>query len=70
MFRCDICKKVQKSGDPVIKVTVEKRERVYKNSYYNDEEKLVTKMTNGWEIVKEVDACRVCADNYLLATPA
>jgi len=70
MFSCQICRTPQKANVHVVKVTLEKRERVYKNSYYNDEDKLVTKMSTGHEIVKEVDACQDCADKALLATPA
>jgi len=68
-FPCQICKTPQKEGTRPIKVVLDKRERVYKNSFYNDDEKLVTKSSSGWEIVKEADACQECADKALLATP-
>lgn len=66
MFICQVCEKNQNTAQKTI--VLEKRQRVYKNTLLDEDDKPFTKTTSGWEIVKEKKVCQECADNHLLAT--
>ena len=52
MFRCDKCKKVTEPREPRTLRVTQKRQKTYENA---------TKVSHGWEIVKEEAVCRSCA---------
>lgn len=56
MFKCEICKKVTKTGDKMHKKTILYRNRnyVYINKYGKE------KTSSGKEIVKELNLCDDC----------
>lgn len=64
MFKCDNCRKTTKPKERIHSV-YEKREKVYehKKDVYDKKTrkvKTVVKKTNGWEIVKQHNFCKVC----------
>lgn len=68
-FKCGFCRKSQEANVAVKTVIVERRERSYRNMIpvENKETGKVTfvpKMSEGWEIVKEVAACGECAEKH------
>ena len=55
-YICHFCKKVQPDRTPCRKIILEYRLKTYP---------LERRITTGWEIVKEVNACPACAEsNY------
>jgi len=78
-FICDFCKKQQPPKTKPIKIVTEARSKHYlpqeiaekkeKSSRHDEEYRYERKETrygsegNGWEIVKEKNACKECAEN-------
>lgn len=73
MFRCDVCNTVVPAGTPQVKVIVDTREKTYDiTPQLSEKEKRKARrrginvdpgrqFAQGWEIVKEVNACPTCA---------
>jgi hypothetical protein len=66
MFQCGITKKRSKLGEKPYKIVVEKRERVYKRKF-RDEDGNVEEVIvgRGWEIVKEILASKEGYDLWI-----
>ena len=57
MFKCELCGKITKSGEKQTKKIIETRKVKYSNISPNGKEKV----TDGFEIVKEISICEECA---------
>lgn len=57
MFKCELCGKTTKPGEKQIKKIVAKRDVKYSNILPNGKEKI----SDGYEIVKEINICEECA---------
>lgn len=57
MFKCEICGKITKAGEKQTKKIIETRDVKYSNILPNGKEKI----TDGTEIVKEINICEECA---------
>jgi hypothetical protein len=57
-FRCERCNKSFPSGEGPVKVVVKRRDKVYSNENGRN--------TTGWEIEKEIDICKSCANPPLV----
>ena len=53
MFICQIGNHITQLGQKMVKVVVATRERTYRN--------MSGKSTYGWEVVREIKACKECA---------
>ena len=72
MFRCENCGKLTKAGEKSYKVIVETRPKKYKVDFVKIIKKhrpgrgwrrkkiRIKKVTEGWEIVKEIRVCEEC----------
>ena len=62
MFRCGQCQENVGPGVPQVLVTVEIRKREYQNDVPdpNRDEATMRKVSQGWEIVKEIRLCPAC----------
>lgn len=64
MYRCHFCKIVSRPGARANHVVIKSREKIYPERTYRlrgKEEPSHDPGGRGWEIVKEVKACSVCA---------
>lgn len=57
MFKCEICGKITKAGEKQTKKIIVTRNVKYSNILPNGKEKI----TDGTEIVKEINICEECA---------
>lgn len=63
MFKCEMCNSISEPKTSPIKVVLETRKKVYENQVRGRNEfkpKII--ISEGWEIVKEVNACKYCAE--------
>lgn len=63
-FVCQICDEPQKDRVKPILVAVEQRSKTYPVRR-NEEDKVVDKGGSGYETVREVQACKQCALNWI-----
>jgi len=61
-FVCQVCDKPQKDGNKPTLIAVERRNKVYPKRR-GTEDKIIDKGGSGYETVREVQACKQCADN-------
>lgn len=57
MFKCELCGKTTKAGEKQTKKVIETRNKIYSNILPNGKEKI----SDGYEIVKEINVCEECA---------
>ena len=61
MFKCNVCNMLSLPKEPVNKKVVLTRNVEYNNKLYDKEkEKEYVKVSQGWEIVKEINVCSKC----------
>ena len=72
MFRCQNCGKLSKAGEKSYTIVVEKRPKKYKVDFvkiikkhrprrgWRKKKVRIMKITEGWEIVKEIRVCEEC----------
>lgn len=58
MFTCAITGQTSKKGEPLNRIVVAKRQKIYYQSYFNEDTREWEKLEvgRGWEVVKEVNA--------------
>ena len=61
-FVCQICGKSQRDGSIPTLIQTECRDKVYPERR-DKEDKIIDKGGSGYETVREVQACKQCADN-------
>jgi hypothetical protein len=49
-FKCDICEETSKPHEKMVKIPTQTRQRIYE----------LPSVPTGWEIVKELQACKQC----------
>ncbi len=64
-FVCQICDEPQKNGIKPILVAIEQRNKTYPERR-DKEDKIVDKGGSGYETVREVQACKQCALNWIM----
>mgnify|MGYP004606900099 CR=1 FL=1 len=57
MFKCELCGKTTKAGEKQTKKIIQTRDVKYSNILPNGKEKI----SDGYEIVKEINICEECA---------
>ena len=65
MFKCDLCKKISRPYTPMTKKIAEIRKKEYEYKIFTKSGEK-TKITKGWEIVKELSVCNDCADTEII----
>lgn len=61
MYKCQACNVLSKENQSVNKLITEIRKKAYSNTVIAKKFKK-EKVTNGWEIVKEIQVCKSCFD--------
>ncbi len=60
MFKCQKCKQTTKPNEKLNKVVIATREKEYTNKFIDKNGREQVKITNGTEIVKELNLCEKC----------
>ncbi|MDY6866629.1 MAG: hypothetical protein SVT56_01805 [Chloroflexota bacterium] len=61
-FICELCGNPQPNRTQPVRIVTESRERIYPEVRDEKDPSIVLiEESQGWEIVKEVDACKECA---------
>ncbi len=59
MFKCERCNKISEPNEKLNKLITKTRPREYVNKYYKKGQEY-TKVTEGFEIEKEINLCSKC----------
>lgn len=62
MFKCQKCKQTTKPNEKLNKVVIATREKEYTNKFIDKNGREQVKITNGFEIVKEICVCKKCLE--------
>ena len=64
-FICGNCKVSTAPGIPAALITVKTRPAVYENTVYDaEDDRYVQTTSKGWEVVRQIQVCPGCVDQF------